>query len=86
MFDLLVRRGRVVREHGVQEHGVQERSIAIVDGSVAAVLSGGEEPSAREIIDANEKLVLPGIVDFHDAYLGGDGADSTDDPWGCQEN
>jgi dihydroorotase len=60
MIDLLVRRGRVVGENGIRE-----QSIAIADGRVAALLSGGEEPAAREVVDAAGKLVLPGLVDSH---------------------
>lgn len=60
MFDLLVRRGQVV-----SEDGLQEQTIAIADGSVAAIVLNGAEPDARETIDANGKLVLPGLVDSH---------------------
>jgi dihydroorotase len=60
MIDLLVRRGRVVGEDGVRE-----QSIAVVDGRIAALLASGEEPAAREVIEATGKLVLPGLVDSH---------------------
>ena len=60
MFDLLIRRGRVV-----DEHGITEQSIAVSDGRVAALVSAGEEPPAREVIDATGKLVLPGLIDSH---------------------
>jgi dihydroorotase len=60
MIDLLVRRGRVVTEDGMRE-----QSLAIVDGRVAALISEGDEPVAREVIDASGKLVLPGLVDSH---------------------
>jgi dihydroorotase len=60
MFDLLVRRGRVV-----DEDGIRVQSIAVWGGRVAALIAGGEEPPARETIDASDKLVLPGIVDSH---------------------
>ena len=60
MFDVLVRRGRVV-----VEDGIEVRSIAILDGRVAALISGGEEPPAREVVEAANHLVLPGIVDSH---------------------
>lgn len=60
MFDVLVRRGRVV-----VEDGIEVRSIAILDGRVAALISGGEEPPAREVVEAANHLVLPGIVNSH---------------------
>jgi dihydroorotase len=60
MFDLLVRHGRVV-----SEGGIAVRSIAIADGKVAALVESGDEPEAREIIDATDHLVLPGLVDSH---------------------
>src|ERR1700738_3156600 len=60
MFDVLVRRGRVV-----VEDGIEVRSIAILDGRVAALMSGGDEPPAREVVEAANHLVLPGLVDAH---------------------
>lgn len=60
MIDLLVRRGRVVTETGVRE-----QSLAIENGRVVALISDGEEPAARKVIDAAGKLVLPGLVDSH---------------------
>ena len=49
----------------VGEDGIKEQSIAITGGRVAALIVDGELPSAREIIDAKGKLVLPGLVDSH---------------------
>lgn len=60
MFDMLVRRGRVV-----SEEGIAVQSVAILDGRVAALISGGDEPPAREVIEASDRIVLPGIVDSH---------------------
>jgi dihydroorotase len=60
MFDMLVRRGCVVGEDGIAVC-----SIAISNGRVAALISSGDEPSAREVIDAADRLILPGIVDSH---------------------
>ena len=60
MFDMLVRRGRVV-----SEASIAVQSIAILDGRIAALISNGEEPPARETIEASDRLVLPGIVDSH---------------------
>jgi dihydroorotase len=60
MLDMLIRGGRVV-----SESGIEVRSIAITDGRVAALISGSGEPQAREVVDAADCLVLPGIVDSH---------------------
>jgi dihydroorotase len=60
LFDLLIRGGSLVTTAGVAR-----RSLAITDGRVAAVLGASETPSAREAIDADGKLVLPGLVDSH---------------------
>src|SRR5262249_9580001 len=60
MFDLLIRGGRVV-----DEHGVRRQSIAVAEGRVAALIAEGEAPAAREAIDADGQLVLPGLIDSH---------------------
>ena len=60
MFDLLVQNGRVFGEDGGREV-----SIAITGGRVAALVAPGEAPTARDVIDATSKLVLPGLVDSH---------------------
>ena len=41
------------------------QSIAISDGRVAALISDGDEPQAREVVEAANHLVLPGLVDSH---------------------
>jgi dihydroorotase len=60
MFDMLINRGQVV-----DEEKMEVQSIAISEGRVAALISDGSEPPAREVIDATGKLVLPGLVDSH---------------------
>lgn len=40
-------------------------SIGIRDGIIAGIYVPGEEPAAREIIDATGKAVMPGLVDTH---------------------
>ena len=52
MFDMLVRRGRVV-----SEDGVDVQSIVISDGRVAALISSGDEPQAREVVEASNHLI-----------------------------
>lgn len=60
MFDLLVRGGQVVTPAGIEK-----RSLGIAQGRIAAILSLGEEASAREIIEFPGHLILPGLVDAH---------------------
>jgi dihydroorotase len=60
MFDLLIRDGQVV-----SREGIRPRSLGILDGQIAANLAPGEVAPAREILDLNGQLVLPGLVDAH---------------------
>jgi dihydroorotase len=60
MLDLLVGRGLVI-----DEGGVREESLAIEGGRVVATIAHGEEPPAREVVDATGKMVLPGLIDSH---------------------
>jgi dihydroorotase-like cyclic amidohydrolase len=63
-FDLFVTDARVVKPDAVIECG-----LGIRDGRIAAVLAPGETPSARRIIDAGGRPVLPGLIDTH-VHLG----------------
>lgn len=61
-FDVLVRRGTIVAE------GEPYRAdIGIKNGTIAALVPPDQQPapSAREIIDASGKFVLPGAIDCH---------------------
>lgn len=60
MFDLVVRNGRLVRSSGIDTV-----SIGIAGGIVRAVATPGEALEARENIDADGKLLLPGLLDAH---------------------
>jgi dihydroorotase len=60
MFDLVVLNGLVV-----DSARSSEASLGISDGRVVAVLAPGEAPPARTTIDAEGKIVLPGLVDAH---------------------
>jgi dihydroorotase len=60
LFDLLIRAGSVVTPFGVVQ-----RSLAITNGRIAAIFDSGEAPPAGETIDAEGKMVLPGLVDSH---------------------
>ena len=60
MLDLLIRNGQVVTANGIET-----RTLGIQEGRIAAVLSPGEEASAREVLDVEGQLLLPGLVDSH---------------------
>ena len=60
MIDALVRGGRVV-----SGSGVQEADLAIQDGKISGVVQRGLISEAGRIIEAEGKLVLPGVVDSH---------------------
>jgi dihydroorotase len=60
VFDLVIRAGSLVTPAGVAR-----RSLGITGGRIAAVLDPGETATAHDTIDANGKMVLPGLVDSH---------------------
>lgn len=60
MFDLLIQNGTVVTHEGSFPWDV-----AVQDGKIVAVGPHGTLGSAREILDAAGKLVLPGMIDPH---------------------
>ncbi|WCB91532.1 L-hydantoinase [Baekduia alba] len=59
-FDLVVR-GRLL----LPGQPLTSGSVAVIDGSVAAVTLGDAELDAEVVIDAGDALVLPGVVDVH---------------------
>jgi allantoinase len=58
--DLYLKNGRVITESGDVYQGV-----AIQDGKIERLISGGAAVAAREEIDLGGKLLLPGLVDDH---------------------
>jgi len=60
MLELLIRNCRLVTSAGTEE-----RTLCIEDGRIAAVLKPGEEAHAREVLDVQGQMVLPGLVDSH---------------------
>lgn len=60
MYDVLIKNGKVVTSDDILE-----ANVAVKDGKVAAVTSWGEEPEAKEVIDAAGKFVFPGAIDSH---------------------
>src|SRR5262245_37753825 len=60
MFDLLVREGTIVTGAGVTRG-----NIAVSDGTVQDIIAPDVEARAKEVIDAQGKLILPGLIDAH---------------------
>ncbi|MBP1927353.1 allantoinase [Sedimentibacter acidaminivorans] len=60
MYDLIVKNGKIVTEKN-EFLGM----LAIKDGKVAAILDNETQVDAKEIVDANGKYVLPGMIDAH---------------------
>jgi dihydroorotase (multifunctional complex type) len=66
MLDLLVRNGTIV-----DGHGSARGSLAVTNGRIAArFMHGTELPQAHTVIDADDLLILPGIVDPHVHFYG----------------
>lgn len=61
-WDTLVRGGMVV-DPSQGLHAV--RDIALASGNVAALGEGLDASCAKEMIDAADKIVTPGLVDIH---------------------
>ena len=60
MYDVLIKNGKVVTSEDILE-----ANVAVKDGKIAAVSAWGEEPEAKEVIDATGKYVSPGATDSH---------------------
>lgn len=61
-YDLLVRGGRVVDP---SQNLSAEVDIAIRSGKVARIAAGIPEAEARQVLDARNRIVTPGLVDVH---------------------
>lgn len=60
MLDLLVKNGKIVNIDGVVEG-----DLLIARGKVVGVTGRGEYGEARQVLDAEGRLVLPGAIDTH---------------------
>jgi N-acyl-D-aspartate/D-glutamate deacylase len=68
MYDLIIRGGTVIDGSG---EGRFAADVAVADGKVARIAAPGElDGDAKQIIDAQGKLVTPGWVDIHTHYDG----------------
>ncbi len=61
-YDLLLKSGRVV-DPSNRTDGVFD--VAIKDGRIAAVAAGLSSELANEVIDVENKIVTPGLIDTH---------------------
>ena len=66
LFDTVIKNGNIVLPYA---GGLKTVDLGIKDGLVAAHLQPGIDTGASEIIDANGKVVLPGVIDPHN-HLG----------------
>lgn len=60
MFDTIIRNG-----HLVLEEGTVRADLAIKKGKIAALLGPDEPAECQKEIDAQGRLVLPGLIDAH---------------------
>ena len=61
-YDLLVKGGTVV-DPSQRLNAV--RDVALSDGNIAAIEESITETSAREVLDATDLIVTPGLIDLH---------------------
>jgi len=59
-YDLLIKNGSVV-----MDSGVVKTDIIIKDGKIAGLLVDACSDEAEKVIDAQELLVMPGLIDSH---------------------
>lgn len=70
-----IRNGRIVLPDGVAENAV-----LLFDEKIRGIVPESELPAGAEVIDAEGKYVIPGLVDMHiHGYLGEDASDGSFD-------
>ncbi|MDP2952255.1 MAG: amidohydrolase family protein, partial [Chloroflexota bacterium] len=77
MWDLLVKGGRLL-DPGQGIDAI--RDVAVAGGKVAAVGGNLDTAQAKRVLDANGKLVTPGLIDIHTHVFKTEGLDSSLDP------
>src|ERR1044072_5589611 len=65
-MDSLIRNGLLITSKGRQP-----ASVGIRDGRISGVYAPGEEPDAKEVIDAKGLAILPGVIDMHSHHREG---------------
>ncbi|MFW9850801.1 MAG: dihydroorotase family protein [Candidatus Thorarchaeota archaeon] len=58
--DLVIKNARVLLESGLARGG-----IAVSDGTICLIATDEHLPDASEVIDANQKILMPGLIDAH---------------------
>lgn len=62
LYELLIKGGEMIDP----KHGIHEiRDIAINQGKIAAIAKDIALSEAKEVIDAKNKIVTPGLIDLH---------------------
>ncbi|MHA2424029.1 MAG: dihydroorotase [Candidatus Thorarchaeota archaeon] len=59
-IDLVIKNAQLLLESGIVRGG-----LAVADGKICAIASDSHLPDADEVIDANSKILMPGIIDAH---------------------
>jgi dihydroorotase len=59
--ELVIKNGKIVTPQSIHEGD----DIAVEKGKILAIDRRGSFPEAKEVIDANGKYILPGIIDVH---------------------
>lgn len=62
MFDLLIKNAKIVR---AGSESVEQLDVGIADGKFTEIAPDLAADSARKVVDADGKLVFPGVVDAH---------------------
>ncbi|SVD08439.1 uncharacterized protein METZ01_LOCUS361293, partial [marine metagenome] len=62
MHDLAIQNGRLIDP---AQNLDAPRDVAFTDGQVVAVTKSNDTTQANEIIDAQDLLVVPGLIDLH---------------------
>ena len=57
--DIVIKNGKILLPSGLSEASL------IIDKGKIVGFSKSSEPQASKLIDANEKVVLPGMIDMH---------------------
>ena len=67
VFDLLIAGAQVIDVPGARAELIGIRDVAVEDGLIVAVASAGtiDLGQAREILDADEMVLMPGLVNAH---------------------
>jgi dihydropyrimidinase len=59
-LDLIIKNGTLV-----DSSGCYQANIAVEDGKISAIFYGNKNLKAEKVIDANNNMVFPGVVDSH---------------------